>query len=413
MKKTKIIIVSVLAVILCVMCVTTSTFSWFTRPQTMKGDSLGWKINYDTSVGSGVTMKTYASIDGGSTYNEAQKITSFSNSSGIAAGGRVWYRTDITNNGASPQSVSLYLSKLTLPENAQGSFCLGVNNPLKTYKNYSLGGGTSTTDILNEKHSNSKMRIYFQPKSSTMSEPDVNWKGKNYYVCYGVSASPSSYLALTQIGTTGTYYADIPSTATQLFISVQDWKQSYQRTQTFTDIKSDGQSQTQSLVFYLNGSYDSSAYNNAQADKSQVNGANIVNYYSKITIPAKKTFPAALASGTDYIGSEIKYVSSNSAVFTVDTSGNITAVSEGTATLTTKITGADFSDTVSVVTTVTVTKATTVATDGITDVPIITNVKVNGISDVGEATTESIYWYIKNDGSGALTYTIEDVYLTL
>lgn len=413
MKKLKILIVPVLAVILCVMCVTTSTFSWFTRPQTSKGDSLGWSINYETSVGSGVTMKTYASTDGGSTYNEAQEITSFSNASGIAAGERVWYRTDITNNGNAPQSVSLYLSKLTLPENTQGSFNLGVNYPLKTYKNYSFGGGSNASDISVKKPSNSKMRIYFQPKSSTMSDPDVNWKGKDYYVCYGESASPSSYLALTQIDSTGTYYADIPSTATQLFISVRDWKKSYQRTQTFTDIKSDGQSQTQSLVFYLNGTYDSSANNNAQAEKSKVGGANIVNYYSTITIPAQKTFPATLASGTDYIGGKIEYVSSNSAVFTVDTEGNIMAVAEGTATLTTKITGADFSDTISVDTSVTVTKAATVNTDGITDVPIVTNLKVNGRSDVGEATTKSVYWYIKNDGTGALTYTIEDVYLTL
>lgn len=413
MKKSKIIVVSVLAVILCIMCVTTSTFSWFTRPQTKKGDSLGWSINYDTSVGSGVTMKTYASADGGNTYDETAEITSFSNTTGLGAGDRIYYRTDITNNGDSPQSVSLYLSKLTLPESTQGSFCMGVNSPLKTYKNYSLGGGSSTTDISSKKASKSKMRIYFQPKSSTMSEPDDNWKGKNYYVCYGVSASPSSYLALTQIGTTGTYYADIPSNATQLFFSVQDWKESYQKTQTFTDIKSDGQSQTQSLVFYLNGTYDSSANNNAQANKSKVNGANIVNYYSTISIPAKKTFPAGLVSGTEYIGGKIEYVSSNSAVFTVDTSGNITAVAEGTATLTTKITGAGFSDTISVETSVTVTKAATVNTDGITDVPIVTNLKVNGVSDVGEATTESIYWYIKNESSGALTYTIEDVYLTL
>lgn len=112
---------------------------------------------------------------------------------------------------------------------------------------------------------------------------------------------------------------------------------------------------------------------------------------------------AATGKGT------INYKYSNTSVATVDPSGVVTGVKSGTATITVTSTGA-YGDTITATCNLTVAaKESNVKTD----IPIITNVKVNGISDVGEATTESIYWYVKNDGSGALTYTIEDVYLTL
>ena len=157
MKKLKIIVVSLLAVILCVMCVTTSTFSWFTRPQRSQGDHLGLDFNYDISTGTGITMRTYASIDDGKTYVEkaGREITDFSKTDGLAAGTRVCYRTDIINSGTAPQSVSLYLTKLEFPDDTSGSFYLGVNGPLKTYKNY-YGDSSLTSDkravTINEKN---------------------------------------------------------------------------------------------------------------------------------------------------------------------------------------------------------------------------------------------------------------------
>lgn len=410
MKKSKLALVSVLALVLCFLCFTSMTFSWFNRPQSNKGDSLGWNINYETSVGSGIGMVTYESLDGGVSYNEEAPVTDFTNSVGIAPGERKWYRTDIVNNGNAPQSVSLYLSSLSLSKDAQGSFYLGVNEPLKTYKNYFDQASFITA---NEKSSISTMRVYFQPKSNDMQEPDANWKGKNYYVCYGIGGTPNTYVPLLQTPTSGSYYADIPSTATQLFFSVQDWNQSYQRTQTFSDLKSDGQSAVSSLVFWLNGTYDSNANNNAQADKIKLTeGANIVNYYNNISLPASETFNASLVFGTDYIGNSITYTSDNSGVFTVDSgTGVINAVSQGSAKLITEVKGR-YNDVVRVETTVTVGKQITDTVIG--DVPIITNLKVAGLNADGEQTVESVYWYIKNDAeSGTLIYNIEDIYLTL
>ncbi len=417
MKKLKIIIVSLLAVILCIMCVTTSTFSWFTRPQSNNGDGFSLGFNYEISTGRDVTMRTYASNDDGKTYVETDEINNFSNADGLAAGKRICYRTDLINSGKAAQSVSLYLSKLTMPDGANGSFYLGVNNPLKTYKQYpkitNLGSSGSTTYT---KASNNKMRIYFQPKNSTKTEPDVNWKDKNYYVCYGINSYPSTYLALKQINSSGTYYADIPSVATQLFFSVQDWTESYQRTQTFTNIKSDGQSQTQSLVFYLNGTYDSNVNNNAQADKSIVTGAYIANYYSTINIPVGSTFNASLNSSTDYAGN-IKYShdASNSSIFTAnETTGEIEAKDVGPSTLYTKVVG-QYGDTFEVQTTVNVVAANPDVVDtGSTDIPIVTNVKVGGRSEENKPGVVSVYWFIKNDSeSGPLKYSIDDIYLTL
>lgn len=406
MKKSKIIIVSVLAVILCVMCVTTSTFSWFTRPQTMKGDSLGWKINYDTSVGSGVTMKTYASTDGGSTYNEVQEITSFSNSSGIGAGDRVWYRTDITNNGDSPQSVSLYLSKLTLPENAQGSFNLGVNSPLKTYKAYgstAASSGEKVASTINEQNvyvalhngeiDDLKSRLtngYVHAWSSSGGDSDCYWSN---VVDTGKTGSwDVGYWSSAQ--TFRIYAAKVKYTSTNFMLYTNDgWQES---------AKPSIASQNTIGYFEYGGAGTASNYHVSALSSGQAAGLD--TFYSSASVTVGSTVDlAATGKGT------INYKSSNTSVATVDPSGVVTGVKSGTATITVTSTGA-YGDTITATCNLTVAaKESNVKTD----VPIITNLKVNGISDVGEATTESIYWYIKNDGSGALTYTIEDVYLTL
>lgn len=405
MKKSKIIIVSVLAVILCVMCVTTSTFSWFTRPQTLKGDSLGWDINYDTSVGSGVTMKTYASTDGGSTYNEAQEITSFSNSSGIGAGDRVWYRTDITNNGASPQSVSLYLSKLTLPENAQGSFYLGVNSPLKTYKSYgasSASSGEKVASTINQQ--NVYLGLHSDANQMAKLPPTIDfihaWNNSGVISdCSWSDAVSTGNTCEWSLGSS--YWSDEKQT-----FNIYAMKIDYRCTQ-FQFVKKDNNyyndpkpiiSSNNTIVYFeYGGNYIAKA-------KASDPAAGISTFYSSARVTAgDKINLAATGKGT------ITYKSSNTSVATVNSSGVVTGIKSGTATITVTSTGA-YGDTITATCNLSVTAE---ESNVKTDVPIITNVKVNGMSDVGEATTESIYWYIKNDGSGALTYTIEDVYLTL
>lgn len=404
MKKSKIIIVSVLAVILCVMCVTTSTFSWFTRPQTLKGDSLGWDINYDTSVGSGVTMKTYASTDGGSTYNEAQEITSFSNS-GIGAGDRVWYRTDITNNGASPQSVSLYLSKLTLPENAQGSFYLGVNSPLKTYKSYGASSASSGEKVISTiNQQNVYLGLHSDAAEMDKLPPTIDfihaWNNSGVVSdCSWSDAVSTGNTCEWSLG--GSYWSDEKQTFNIYAMKIDYRCTQFQFVQKPGNYYNDPQpiiSSNNTIVYFENGG------NYIAQAKVSDPAAGISTFYSSARVTAgDKINLAATGKGT------ITYESSNTSVAKVDPSGVVTGVKSGRATITVTSTGT-YGDTITATCNLSVTSE---EGNVKTDVPIITNVKVNGMSDVGEATTESIYWYIKNDGSGALTYTIEDVYLTL
>ena len=127
MKKSKVLALTVLSVILCLMIMCTSSFSWFTRG-TQTGGYFSWTnddsntaLSYNTSNGSGISMVTYSSPDG-NTYGD-KEVTALSNSNGLAAGDRKYYRTDITNSGSTDQSVSLYLSNLETSGN--GKFYLG------------------------------------------------------------------------------------------------------------------------------------------------------------------------------------------------------------------------------------------------------------------------------------------------
>ena len=84
MKKSKIILVTVLTFVLCFMCATSTTFSWFSRPQSQSGDALQWSPSNVVSDGSGLSMVTYESTDG-TTYGNTP-VTSFSGS--VASGAR-------------------------------------------------------------------------------------------------------------------------------------------------------------------------------------------------------------------------------------------------------------------------------------------------------------------------------------
>lgn len=404
MKKSKIILVASLSLVLCLLCASTTTFSWFTRPQSKTGNSLEWSASYDASDGSGISMVTYESEDDGATFNE-NPVTSFSNTSGIAKGQRKYYRTDITNKGNYDQSVSLYLSNLSFSAPVQGNFYLGVNSPLKTYKNYTPG--TILGDVSYEKTNKGTMRVYFQPQNK--------WTETNLVVNIG-----SSEIVLTSCGTdeygNATYYADIPATVSDIYFAVQGHTENYQRTQT-QNLKSltPALTQTQSLVFWLPGGTDTTYGNMNVSYSGEITGGNIVNYYRTITLPKGKTFSAALAKGSEYIGSTITYSSGNAGVFTVvGSSGLITAQKEGTATLTTKVKGS-YGDEIEVKTDVIVTDNNQTNAYSVSDVPIVTNLKVAaGAGTEDGTTTESVYWYIKNDSNtSGLKYTISDVYLTL
>lgn len=392
MKKLKIIVVSLLAVILCVMCVTTSTFSWFTRPQSLQGDHLGLDFNYDISTGTGITMRTYASIDDGKTYVETteSEITDFSNSDGLAAGTRVCYRTDIINSGTAPQSVSLFLTKLEFAEDTSGSFYLGVNGPLKTYKNY-YGDSSLTSDkqavTINQKN------VYvgfYNANTYTPTDYQIHWWNSSKS-SYNGNSEVQPYFSPEKTGTwnSKTYkmsYATIPWDANAVKLRKGD-------------------------TWYGNDNTDIVTYNTVAFDGNSTyvtsgKSAGINTFYSSATLKVGDSIDLAAEAQ----GKTITYSSSNTGVATVDSNGTVSGVSAGTSVITVKATGT-YGDVMTASCTVTVSSPDGNAKS---DVPVVTNVKVDGKYADGEPGMESVYWYIKNDSaSGTLKYTIEELYLTL
>ncbi len=424
MKKSKIFLVTVLCLVLCAMCISTTTFSWFTRPQSATGNKLQLWVAPDDNVSASlkagnISMKTFQSTDGGKTYEKA--VSSFAApSGGISAGSAVYYRTDITNSAFSDSTVSLFIPQLS-GFSTGTKFCLGVNGPTRTYKPYGPNSGINAPDYTVT--ANDTMRLYFATGNF-----DANWqKTYSYTVHYGVSNTNSSKV-LTSTGRdddTGkrVFYADVPTTTKQVYFSRTGYTADYNRTQTFTDVQSDGLSPTRSLVFWNANWYDSPSehpggYNNCQFDKSVFTaGVNIVNYYKTIAIAKGDTFTPEFEQNSDYIGKTVEFYSGDTSIFTVNKStGEITALKTGSAQLYTKVIG-DFGDTIQipkegVTSTVTVVNRIAEPTS-YTDVPIVTNLKVAAATADGPSTV-SVYWYIKNDSSaGGMKYNLSGLYITL
>lgn len=393
MKKIKYYLVAVMAVILCLMCLMTTTFSWFTRG-TKTGNSLTWNSDYQVSDGADIGMATYKLNTSSGEYEQVASNYNFSNSDGIPSGERVCYRTDITNSGENAQSVSLYMSGLKIN---QGDFYLGVNQPLKVYKKIENSRVATTMD------NGGKIRIYFQHKNK--------WGGETFVVFYSTTnddpTDQSKSIELYHIGKDSnndhTYYAELPSDTKKVYFAKQFYGLSndYERTDVI-NLETQNITQTQTKVVYLTDA----GVNNGKADysTSSVYGANVIEYYETITMSKGSVFKAGLASGTQYIGESISYSGSNSAVTINKDTGEITANSVGTATLTTTVTGASYKDTFVKTTIVNV-------VDG--DIPIVTNYLIPQAVDANTPSTVSVYWYINNEDSETLTYTIDDVYLSL
>ena len=429
MKKSRVVLAVVLAVILVIVCVNAPTFSWFTRPQ--DGGSgeklmLQTKNTYTAYNGKNVTISTKSSSTGteGSYTTDCDNdppasLSAPNSSSSISTFHRKYFCTTITNGSGTEQNVSLYARTLSIPTSSNGSLALGVNGPTRSYHDYSsLAKQYSKT-------TRDMMRIYFE-KDNNVS----GWNGTEFYICWneetntGIESldglgSNGTYTKLTHVGGTGynnQYYADIPKTATHAFFCVENFGTNnsgqpnwWQRSQTLWNLAQDGQSQTQSKIYKVTNTASGS---NATVVPYSVTGNCINTYYSNIFVATGNTFNAALSSG-EYIGT-LKYYSGNTSIFTVnETTGVITPVAAGTATLYTKSQGGSYPDSQQVETTVTVTSD---ANYVFNDVPIVKNIKIpvdNSNTDAAENVVE-VYWYIINNStSTALRYTIDQVYLSV
>lgn len=407
MKKSKFAIVIALGLVLCLLCGVTTTFSWFSRPRTESGDSLRWSGQYKISNGQNISIKTVESSDDGSTFGE-NAVTNFGGS--LEAGKRRYFCTEISNSGKAEQNVSLFIKGLKTSGTASASgLYVGVNKPLKTYRSYNDIVGSNSTYT---KTSHGKYRFYFDTNNV------LSWKDSatTIRIRYGTGdvTTPKwqgNPIVMTPISgqSTRVLYVDVPVTAKVV--------------QFYANNKNTGANATPYMLLKdycptlpVDNCYkftlqtNTGAFGNHNCDTSSFakEGANFINCYNSITIPLGSTFNAGLVAGTDYIGSGISYSSSSDSVFTVDKNGVITPVAEGTANLTTTIKGSAYGDTYSVTTEISVTPA---SSDSV-DTPIVTNLEIKPTAADGP-TVSKVYWYIKNESSSTITYTLDDVYISL
>lgn len=398
MKKSKLLLVTVLALVLCLLCVTTSTFSWLPRPKEDKGNSLAWNLFYETSVGKDITMTTYELPENGrepdDPHAQLTEVTEFSNSEGIDPGHRKYYRTDIINSGSEAQSISLFLSSLSGLDSTNGKFCLGVNGPLRTYRNYSdisSEAGSKIEKIINEKN----VYVGFNVNQTyTPQNYAVHWwqTGNDNY---NGDSQVQPYFSPNQQGdyANSKYnmsYATIPYDANAVKLRQDNnW---------YGGNNEDLANKNTIIVYSDNGNV------NTDYQKSSL-AAGIESFYSSAAVTAGDTIDLAAKGHTDTFA----YTSSDESVATVDSNGLVTAKKAGHTTITVTSTGS-YGDKITATCWLTVHDS--VDPGAIFDVPIVTNVKVAPKTEAGN-TVESVYWYIKNDGSVALTYSIGDIYLTL
>lgn len=398
MKKSKLILVTVLALVLCLLCVTTSTFSWLPRPKEDKGNYLAWNLSYETSVGKDITMTTYELPENGrepdDPHAQLTEVTEFSNSEGIGPGHRKYYRTDIINSGSEAQSISLFLSSLSGLDSTNGKFCLGVNGPLRTYRNYSdisSEAGSKIEKIINEKN----VYVGFNVNQTyTPQNYAVHWwqTGNDNY---NGDSQVQPYFSPNQQGdyASSKYnmsYATIPYDANAVRLRQdKNW---------YGGNNEDLANKNTIIVYSDNGNVNTDYQNSSLA-------AGIESFYSSAAVTAGDTIDLAAKGHTD----TFSYTSSNASVATVSSTGMVTAIKAGHTTITVTSTGS-YGDKITATCWLTVHDS--VDPGAIFDVPIVTNVKVAPKTEAGN-TVESVYWYIKNDGSVALTYSIGDIYLTL
>lgn len=408
MKKSKFAIVIALGLVLCLLCGVTTTFSWFSRPRTGSGNSLRWSGQYKISNGQNISIKTVESRDDGSTFGE-NEVTDFGGS--LEAGKRRYFCTEISNSGNAEQNVSLFIKGLKTSGTASASgLYVGVNKPLKTYRSYNDIVGSNSTYT---KTSLEKYRFYLDT-NNVSSWKDSTTTIKIRYGTGDASKNPNwqgNPIVMTPISgqNTRVLYVDVPKTAKVVQFYANDDNTGanatpYMLLKAYCPNLAVGNC----YKFNTSGSYGNHNCNTCSFDKPLTDCANFVNCYDSINIPLGRTFNAGLVAGTDYVGNSISYSSSSKSVFTVDAKGVITPMAEGTATLTTTIKGGAYGDTYSVTTEISV---TSVSTDSI-DTPIVTNLEIKPTATDGP-TVSKVYWYIKNESSSTITYSLKDVYISL
>lgn len=383
MKKSKFTLVIVLGLVLCLLCGTTTTFSWFNRPDVQKGDSLSWRGDYNVTNGKNITAVTYAaSKPDGSEYSTDP--FNFSGSTTVPAHETKYFCTEVKNTGAAPQSISLFLNN-----SETNTLSVGVNSPLRTYRRFTSDSQTT----------------------SYVTKTPSNVNKKNLYIATNVD-DPTKYTMHTWKN------GDSDSTDRKLSGYIEDKSVNYDNVDYNISYVTIPMEHDHAKLWHYNGNskewfgsdLEITDQNNTyvfKADKStamkqSAQSAGISSFYSKAEAVVGKTLDlSATAQGT------LTYTSSNTGVATVDGKGLVTAKKAGKTTVTVTSTGA-YGDKITAKCELTVSKKPVKSSY----IPIVTNMKIEGCTDTDPVVTK-VYWYIKNDTASDAEYSLGDLQISL
>ncbi len=379
MKKSKFTLVIVLGLVLCLLCGTTTTFSWFNRPDVQKGDSLSWRGDYNVTNGENITAVTYvATKDDGSEYSADP--FNFSGLTTVSAHETKYFCTEVKNTGNAPQSISLFLNN-----SETNKLSVGVNSPLRTYKRFT--SDSQTSDVVRTPCNVNKKNLYIatnvpDPTKYTMhtwkngDSDSTNRKLSGYIEDKSVNYDNVDY---------NISYVTIPTEhiRAKLWDGVNTW---YGNNLEITD-------QNNTYVFKADTS---------TTMKQSGPSAGISSFYSNAEAVVGKTFDlSAKAQGT------VTYTSSKTDVATVDGKGQVIAKKAGKTTVTVTSTGA-YGDKITAKCELTVSDEPAKSSY----IPIVTNMKIEGKTDNDPVVTK-VYWYIKNDTASSAAYSLGDVQISL
>lgn len=383
MKKSKFTLVIVLGLVLCLLCGTTTTFSWFNRPDVQKGDSLSWRGDYNVTNGENITAVTYAaSKPDGSEYSTDP--FNFSGSTTVPAHETKYFCTEVKNTGTASQSISLFLKNSDI-----NTLSVGVNSPLRTYRRFT--SDSQTTSYVTKTPSNVNKKILYiatnvdDPTKYTMH----TWKN--------VDTDPTDRKLSGYIEDKSVNYDNVDYNISYVTIPMEHdhaklWHYNGNSKEWFgSDLEITDQNNT--YVFKADKS---------TAMKQSAQSAGISSFYSKAEAVVGKTLDlSATAQGT------LTYTSSNTGVATVDGKGLVTAKKAGKTTVTVTSTGA-YGDKITAKCELTVSKKPVKSSY----IPIVTNMKIEGCTDTDPVVTK-VYWYIKNDTASDAEYSLGDLQISL
>ena len=380
MKKSKFTLVIVLGLVLCLLCGTTTTFSWFNRPDVQKGESLSWSGDYNVTNGENITAVTYAATkDDGSEYSTDP--FDFKTPTTVPAHETKYFCTEVKNTGAAPQSISLFLNN-----SETNKLSVGVNSPLRTYKRFI--SDSQTTSYVTKTQSNvNKKNLYVATNVDDPTKYTMHtWKN--------VDTDPTDKELSGYIKDKSVNYDNVDYKISYVTIPTEhDHAKLWDGNKTWYGNNLEITDQNNTCVFKADTS---------TTMKQSAPSAGISSFYSRAEAVVGETFDLrATAQGT------VTYASSNTGVATIDNNGKVTANKAGKTTVTVTSTGA-YGDVITAKCELTVSKKPAKSLY----IPIVTNMKIEGKADNDPVVTK-VYWYIKNDTQNDAEYSLGDLQISL